>query len=216
MTDGISAIDKAIAAAQARKAAKAAGGMVSTNDIGNFELPMAKSKVTKERAPKVTAEQRAAKNAEREVARNQRKAERDAQRTARKAEKEATRGGKTPHMSKVEKAAAGLPALDSSIELTFNEITANFTAAQISALAAHLQHFNRVKATERALNRTLQAGDTVRIVSGAAKFIGMVGTVSKAQRIRCYVEVPGVRKPIYLFTSDVELSESNEELQVAV
>jgi hypothetical protein len=34
--------------------------------------------------------------------------------------------------------------------------------------------------------------------------VGQTGTVSKAQRIRCYVEIPGVNKPVYLFTSDVE------------
>ena len=92
------------------------------------------------------------------------------------------------------------------MQLTFNEVTTNFSAEQITALALHLQHFNRVKATERALNQKIEAGMSVRIIGGDPKYIGMTGTVSKAQRIRCYVEVPGIKKPVYLFTSDVEPS----------
>ena len=80
-----------------------------------------------------------------------------------------------------------------------------------SDLALHLQHFNRVKATERALGQRVVQGTSVRIVAGDPRFIGLSGTVVKAQRIRCYVEVPGIKKPVYLFTSDVEVQSTSAQ-----
>jgi len=64
-----------------------------------------------------------------------------------------------------------------------------------------------VQATQRALSQKVAAGDEVRILGGDPRYVGMTGTVSKAQRIRCYVTVGGVNKPIYLFTSDVQVLE---------
>jgi transcription antitermination factor NusG len=87
----------------------------------------------------------------------------------------------------------------------FDEITPNLSAEQVTSLVLHLQHFNRVKATERALNQKLDLGQHVRIIGGPTKYVGMTGTVDRAQRIRCFINIPGVRKPVYLFTSDVEL-----------
>jgi hypothetical protein len=75
-------------------------------------------------------------------------------------------------------------------------------------LALHIQHFNRVKATERALDQRVVQGTPVRIIGGDPKFMGMTGTVTKAQRIRCYVTVPGAKREVYLFTSDVEVLEA--------
>lgn len=203
MSDSNSAIDQAIAKAQARKAAKQAAA--------NGEAPAAKpakqAKVAKEpKAPKATDAEKEAAKAARDQERAARKAERDAAREIKRAERAAAR--KAPHMSKVEKAAAKLPVLNSEAQITFGDITSNFTAGMVAALAAHLQHFNRVKATERALNQKVEAGATVQIVSGDARYIGMQGTVAKAQRIRCYVEVPGFKKPVYLFTSDVQVVEA--------
>lgn len=213
----ISAIDRAIAAAQARKAAKAAAGLTEnvTSPSSGDSLTMGEDHPVLKRPERLSSEARVAKNAAREKQREVQKAERAAARAARRAEKEASKTGRAPHMSKVEKAAAALPTLSDAAQLTFNEVTANFTAAEITAIAAHLQHFNRVKATERALQRSVGEGDTVVIIGGNPKYVGMRGTVSKAQRIRCYVELPGVAKPVYLFTSDVEL-QSSEQLSVAV
>jgi hypothetical protein len=59
----------------------------------------------------------------------------------------------------------------------------------------------------------VEAGNTVTIISGDARYVGKTGTVSKAQRIRCYVEIPGVSKPVYLFTSDVEVMAAAEQAQ---
>lgn len=206
MSDNISAIDKAIQAAQARKAAKSGDTNATTDASATPKAPKA-PKAPKEpsapKRPRLTDEEKAARQAAKDAERATKKAEREAARAAKRAARETER--KTPHMSKVEKAASKLPALNEAAQVALNDITANFSASQVSAIAAHLSHFNRVKATERALGQTIATGDTVRIVSGDSRFIGQTGEVFKAQRIRCYVTVPGAKKPVYLFTSDVEL-----------
>lgn len=111
---------------------------------------------------------------------------------------------RTPHVKKLATAATKLPQLGMESQITFNDVTSRFQKEQLSALALHIQHFNRVQATEQALNMKLKAGLQVRIIGGDAKYLGLVGTVSKAQRIRCFVEVPNRKSPVYLFTSDVE------------
>jgi hypothetical protein len=40
----------------------------------------------------------------------------------------------------------------------------------------------------------------------------MTGSVTKAQRIRCYVTVPGVKREVYCFTSDIEVLEATQAL----
>jgi hypothetical protein len=177
----LSAIDKALAAAKARKAGKL-------------------SQESGEPMKKISSEERAAAKAERDQARALRKQQLA---EARAAKREAA--SKPAHMKKVEKAGSKLPALNDQAQLLFNEATANFSAEQITAISLHLQHFNRVKATERAINQTVSLGQTVRILGGDPKFIGMTGTVCLARRIRCFVEVPGFKKPAYCFTSDVEV-----------
>jgi hypothetical protein len=205
-TDTVSAIDQAISRAKARKAAKS--GEVE-GEGKPAKAPKEPKAPAEPKRPRRTDEEKAAIIAQRDAERATRKADREAKRAAAKAAKASE--AKTPHMSKVDKAASKLPALSASAQSTLNEITANFTAAEVSALAAHLSHFNRVKATERALGQTIKADDTVRIVGGDARFIGLVGTVAKAQRIRCYVTVEGLKKPVYLFTSEVELVETPAE-----
>lgn len=182
MSDAINAIDKAIQAAQARKAAK-------------MGLPTEQTEV---RVSHPNAE-RVVKSAEREAVRLEKKAAREAAKLARQSS-----DSRVPHMRKVEKAEARLPQLDDRARLILNEITTNFSAATVAAIAAHLQHFNRVKATERALAQPLKVGTKVKIIAGDQRFIGLEGVVSKSQRIRCYVTVAGRERPIYLFTSDVE------------
>lgn len=190
----MSAIDKALAAAVARKAAKE-----------GLEAEPAKSSAKSKKQAVDSASRQALK------------AQRDEERLIRRQRKEDARaakklamGSNPPHMKKLDKAAAALPQLREAAQLTFNEITVNYSASEITALALHLQHFNRVKATERALNQTIEAGQTVRIVGGDPKYIGLTGTVFKAQRIRCYVEIQSAKKPIYMFTSDVELLEEQQ------
>jgi len=198
----LSAIDKALAAAKARKAAKEG----ATPPEAAAKEPKAK----KETAPEFAKVQKTeALKAAREAA----KAVRDAERQKRREEKaEATSGKKPVHMKKIETAAAKLPTMQSEVQRLFDEATSNFSAEQTMAIALHLQHFNRAKATERALGQRVVAGAKVRIVGGDPRFIGKFGTVDRAQRIRCYVNVPGTKRPVYLFTSDVEVLQIQEPL----
>lgn len=195
-----STIDAAIAAAQARKAAKAAAG--NTGGAVKGAKPP-KEKVEKPAKDKAAADaERAAKQAEILKEREARKAAKAAERSAKLAEKLAARG--PAHMSKVQRAAEKLPELTEVAQGVFNDATTNLTGPQLAALASHLAHFNRVRATERALGTKIEAGVKVTIVGGDPRFVGKTGVVAKAQRIRCYVDVPGVNKQVYLFTSDVE------------
>lgn len=179
----LSAIDKALAAAKARKASRESS---SSSDDG--EIKVAKS-----------APDKAEKIAAREAKRAQMAKEREERRAAK-----ASQPKGPAHMKKIDRAASRLPTLSDSAQLLFNEATTNFSAEQITAISLHLQHFNRVKATERALSQKVEVGQTVTIIAGDPKFVGMTGTVSKSQRIRCYVTVPGVKRDVYCFTSDVE------------
>lgn len=198
LTDqNVSEIDKALAAAKARKDAKGSGG--ATPKPAKAENAEATPKEPKR--PKLSEEEKAARLAQRETERAARKATRDAARAAKLAERNANR--KPAHMKKVEKAAEKLAALGQAAELLFNEATTNLTAAELATLATHIQHFNRVQATQRALNQKIEAGMQVTIIGGDPRWIGKTGTVSKAQRIRCYVTLEGQAKPVYLFTSDV-------------
>lgn len=186
-----SRIDAAINAAKAKKQKK--------------DKPATTEASTEKSArPRLTAEQKAERDAKREADKAQRKADRDAKRAAKQAERAAAR--KPAHMSKVEKAAAKLPALSTEAQAFFNDVSVNLAGSDLAALALHIQHFNRVHATERALAQKVEAGSKVKIVGGDPRFIGMEGTVTKAQRIRCYVEVAAAKKPVYLFTSDVEVT----------
>lgn len=196
-TTKFSAIDKALAAAQARKAAK--------GDSSNTVTDIRPSKPKGDKIKLDDASKTAAKMV-REEGRKQRQEQLKTQREARRAVKALERvNGKAPHMKKIEKAAAALPVMSVVAQKFFDEITPNLSAEQVTSLALHLQHFNRVKATERALNQKLDLGQHVRIIGGPTKYVGMTGTVDRAQRIRCFINIPGVRKPVYLFTSDVEL-----------
>ena len=199
----VSAIDKAIAAAKNRKATKTAAG-TTEGATATATTP----KEPKAAKPKMSDEDKAAKLALRETERAAKKAERDVARTAKIAERNANRS--PAHMKKVQKAAEKLTALGTAAELIFNEATANLPGAELAALATHIQHFNRVKATERALNQNLEVGQEVNIVGGDPRFIGKTGTLAKVQRIRCYVTVEGINKPVYLFTSDVALTATAE------
>lgn len=190
----LSAIDKALAAAKARKAVKES----SPPPADEAMAPVTIKKSDVDKAAKAAA--RAEKQAQLKADREARKAAKDAAKSS----------GKPAHMKKIDRAAGKLPQLNDQMQLTFNEVTTNYSAEQITALALHLQHFNRVKATERALNQKIEAGMSVRIIGGDPKYVGLAGTVNKAQRIRCYVDVPGFRKPVYLFTSDVEISSSSQ------
>ncbi len=196
-----SAIERAMAAVAARKAAKAQAAA---------DKPAKAPKEKKEKVEKpADPEAKAAAKADKAKAREAKQAELKEQRAARKAEREATkaaaRGTKKggAHMVKVDKAAAKLPALNESARLILDEATTNLGEAQVLALAMHMQHAVRAKATARAAEIQVSTGDHVKITGGDPRFIGMTGLIDRAQRIRCYVKVDGRDKPVYCFTSDV-------------
>lgn len=200
----VSEIDKALAAAKARKAAK-------TGDSTTPKASKEPAAPKEPKRPKLTDEEKAARLEALNAQRAERKAARDAARAEKVAARNAAR--QPAHMKKVEKAAERLSPLGDAAQLLFNEATTNLTATELAALATHIQHFNRVKATERALSQVIEAGQTVTVIAGDPRFIGKTGTVAKAQRIRCYVTIEGFTKPAYLFTSDVEIvqAEATEE-----
>lgn len=197
LTDqGISEIDKALQAARARKA-KRGENTAAAVPAQKAEKPA--------RAPKATDEEKAAKKAAREQERQAQKEARAQAREAKRAERQASKG--PAHMAKVERAAARLPSLSRAAQTEVQAITAGFSAGEVAAIAAHLQHFNRQKATERSIGRQLTVGQRVRITGGEGRYIGREGTVAKAQKIRAYIDV-GEKKPLYVFIADVESLES--------
>jgi hypothetical protein len=196
-TTKLSAIDKALAAAKARVAAKAGTDVPAANK----ETPSKEPKTKKETQPEFA---KAAKAEALKAAREAAKAQRDVERQKRREAKAAAPPKGGAHMKKVEKAGSKLPALVDAARLLFNEVTANFSRDQVAAIALHLQHFNRVKATELAAGRTYKQGQPVRITGGDPKYIGMRGEIDSARSLRCFVNVSGFKKPVYLFTSDIE------------
>ena len=194
--DKTSAIDRALAAAMARKAARDAGVESTSPSTMTLNEKIAKAIPSN----KSNAEAKAQRQVERETTMVTRKAER----AARKAAKAAEDADKRPvHMAKVARAASKLPQLNTDASDAFATLTTKLATDQIAALALHLQHHNRVAATQNALAVKMTTGTAVRIVGGDPRFIGKTGVVSKAQRIRCYVAIEGVAKPVYCFTSDV-------------
>lgn len=189
----ISKIDAALAAAKARKAAKLG---VNPTDIADV-------KVAKK---SVTPVDKATKLSERDAKREAIKRDRE-ERAAAKAAKKATKVvGKASHMSKVDKAAEKLPSITAQANEVLQNAIINLTSVELATLALHIQHYNRVKATERAVETKLAVGHTVTVIGGDPRYIGKVGVATKVQRIRCYVEVDGLNKPLYLFTSDVKVT----------
>lgn len=220
-TKQLSAIERALAAAKARKAMKAANGEADAPVVTKSSAP----KEPKPKEPKPTDEVREAARQQRDVERVERlnakaekmkaeaeakaakKAEREAAKAARKAAKDAEKTDKKPaHMKKVERARSKCPALNSAAEALYGEITVNLSAHQIDALAQHLLVHVRETRTLRATQTSqLPMGATVRITGGEPKYIGMVGTVVHSQKLRAKVAVDGITKPVYIYTGEAEV-----------
>lgn len=223
MTTEMTTLDKRLAAAKARAEARAAG-----NPLPKAVATPKASTSTKSTKVRKTDDEKAQAKAELEAKRAAKKLERDAARAAKKAEKQAAQAHKPPaHMAKVMKAGARLPALSENASEFFANLKANLSAFDLSTLALHLQHYNRVEATMRAATQKVENGSIVRIVGGDPRYVGLVGEVVEARKIRCFVDVEEVNKPIYLFTSDVEVldkvavaesdesdAESNDEAEI--
>lgn len=212
----LSAIDRALELAKARAAAVAANR--SSEDTLRVKEPKPKAdkqpkepkavKVVDLAAQSAKDAERAERKAQLEAQRAERKAASDAKRAAAKAEREAKAQPRGPaHMKKVDKAAARLPALSAEAQTKLNEIRLSLGLVDMTVLALHMQHHVRVAATSKAHGRKFVNGQSVRFVGGDPRYIGQVGTIDQARNIRCFVNVPGVKKPVYVFTSDIEPSE---------
>ena len=215
----LSAIDRALAAAKARKAAKEAAGL----EPEVTAAPKAK-KVPAPKAPKIKAEKlvdpsiaeaRAAKAAARAEAKATKLAQFEADRAARKAAREAkaavraaTKTVVVPaHLKKVERAKAKLPQLNEEMQKEFNGIVSNFGLPQLEALAMHLQLHTRTEKTLRATKGgPLPLGATVTIIGGDPRYIGKRGTVVTSQKLRATVAVEGAKKPVYIYTSEAKVA----------
>ena len=228
----MSAIDRALAAAKARKAAKEAAGV--TDDVTPTAEAPAKPKVpkaAKEPKPKAdrpTDEAKAARAAEREArraAKAAKEAEDRAAKDARKAERAAKREAKASakaekkpaHMKKVERARAKLRPLTQSAEAIFSEVVSNFGVQVIEDIAEHLMVHARAYKTQRATAlEALPLGATVKITGGDRRYIGMTGKVVHSQRLRAKIEVPGVTKEVYIYNGEAEVVAEETQLAVAV
>jgi hypothetical protein len=152
---------------------------------------------------------------ERAAAKLLRDAELEQKRLERAEARAAKQSMKPVHMTKVERAATKLPTLSDDARQFFNDAVSGLSSIeQVSALAQNLAHHVRVAATESSVGVALTVGMEVTINSGApAEFIGKTATISKAQRIRCYVTV-GDRE-LYLYNSDVTPSLNVDATAVA-
>lgn len=147
------------------------------------------------------ADAKAAKDAERET----KKAARIAERAAKKAAKPVRAA--SAHMAKVQKYELSLPAPSDEVKEMLEATTA-LSVGDLNVLASWVALEARKRATANSTGRKLSVGDQVRITSGnQTRYIGKEGTVSRTNRIRCFVTVPGFDREVYLFAGDVTVIE---------
>ena len=112
------------------------------------------------------------------------------------------------HMAKVNRYAESLPSLSTAARAVFDQAE-TLTSGELNVLSAHISLLARKLATASAAAVKLQENDRVRITSGNdTRYIGKEGVVTRCQRIRIFVKVPGFSKDAYLFASNVELIEA--------
>lgn len=224
----MSAIERALAAAKERKAAKEAAGLIEpSTTVPVAKIPKA-AKEPKAKVERPTDEAKAARNAEREArlaAKAAKEAEARAAKDARKAERAAKREAKATakaekkptHMKKVERARSKLRPLNSEAEKIFSEVVTNFGVSMIEDIAEHLLVHVRAYKTQRATGlEALPLGATVKITGGDRRYVGMTGKVVHSQRLRAKIEVPGVTKEVYIYNGEAEVVTAEAELAVAV
>lgn len=214
------AIERALAEAKRRKALRAESGGTLTADEPATNGVKAPAAVKAAKAPKevkptdeVKAAAKAVRDAERAVKRDAAAVERAARKEAsaeRKAAKAAVREAKVAakapaHMKKVDRARSKLPVMDTATTLAFTEAVGSLGALQLTVLAQHLELHNRASATLRANTiPPLEVGQTVTITGGDPKFVGMIGVVEEANRLRAKINVPGQKKLVYIFNGEAE------------
>lgn len=218
----LSAIDRALAAAKARKAAKEAAGVepeaVAAPKMKKVHAPKIKLhpdvKAEKIIDPSVL-EHRAAVAAARAEAKASKLAQFEADRAARKAVREvkvaaraATKTVVVPaHLKKVERAKAKLPQLNEKMQALVDNIVSSFSLHQLDAIAMHMQLHARAEKTRLASKGgALPIGASVTIFGGDPRYIGKVGTVVTSQKLRATVAVDGAKKPVYIYTSEAKVN----------
>jgi len=232
----MSAIDRALAQARARKAVKdetqaneaaEEGGNTWVSEEPNVIVEKKTKNVVNKSEEDRTAERdlkdkaRAEKLASLKAERIERKNLRDLEKISKKAAKKDEDDSKAPsHMKKVDKARSKLPKMTTDAEIIFGEATANLTAQQIDALAQHLLVHNRAMATVRAMttSKPIELGSTVRIIGGDPRYLGMEGTVTHSKKLRTALDIKGVGRWVYVYTCDAELVHENvmdEDVQAA-
>ena len=221
----LTAIERALAAAKARKAAKDAAGNSDSPPSTIVATPKAKvEKPAKEKPVKVQVDRSAEREEKKKIqasAREQKQAQLKEERAARKANREAKKAENaakreaeeaarrgSSHMKKVEAARSKLPKMEDATKAFFSELASKLDVQQLVALAEHLRFQARLTSTKQAPAKAIPIGTSVRIVNGEARYIGKVGTVTKSQRLRTFVSVPGFNREAYVFTADVEVVNS--------
>lgn len=173
---------------------------------------MAQKKEAREQARKEAEAARTAAREAKELAKAEKAKEREEARKAAKAAREAAKAAKgkqenvPPHLTKVQKVLAELPALEGAVQEAFVNVTAALNSAEMQLLAAHLEQTVNAQCIERSNAVTgLAVGDTVTVTGGRdPRLHGATGKITELRRIRCFVTLPGKDKPVYLFTSEVE------------
>lgn len=184
-------------------------------EVTEADKAKAEAAAKAEAEAKAKADAKAKKEAEAEA----KKKTREDEKAKKKAERESAKAAKskdkpareTPaHMAKVDKYAASLPTLSEAARSVFTQAE-SLSSGELNVLSAHISLLARKRATASATTVKLQEGDRVRIHSGIdTRFIGKEGVVTRCQRIRIFVKVPGFSKDAYLFASNVELLESTK------
>lgn len=160
-------------------------------------------KEAKELREKASAERKALRDqerSERATKRAERKQKSDEKKAARekaKADKQASRAKKSAPLSEAAQAV-----LESAKQLP---------AGDVSALSQALTKLSKERSVAEAgaISDRPEEGDLVEVVSG--QFAGKKGTVTRAQRVRCFVQMPevlgadGQPKTAYLYLSEVKV-----------
>lgn len=215
----LSAIDRALAAAKARKAAKEAAGLEPEVTVAPKAKKDPAAKASKIKVEKVVdpalAEARASKVVARAAARAANRAqfeaarvERRAARAAKSLDRAAARAVVIPaHLKKVERAKAKLPQLNEKMQALVDNIVSSFSLHQLDAMAMHMQlHARAEKTLLASKGGALPIGASVTIFGGDPRYIGKVGTVVTSQKLRATVAVEGAKKPVYIYTSEAKVN----------
>lgn len=113
-----------------------------------------------------------------------------------------------PHATKIAKALAALPELNTN-EQTVLDTLLSLGAEGVAKVTAHAETLLRQAAvTSAALGQApaLNIGDYVRVVGGTdPRFLGREGHITEVKKVRCKVDVGNGKAPLYLFRSEVEV-----------